>query len=113
MNNKEIEIKSDEIQDILSRPPHNLVRWGSFCIGFIFIILFIGSFFFCYPDTISCPIIITTPKPSVCLMSKTSGEIYKIFKRNRQHIRKNDTIAVIKNILNTPNISIQKKERNG
>ena len=28
IEDKDIELKSEEIQEILSRPPHALIRWG-------------------------------------------------------------------------------------
>ena len=40
IEDKDIELKSEEIQEILSRPPHALIRWGNYCILY-------GHFFFC------------------------------------------------------------------
>ncbi|MDD2285764.1 MAG: HlyD family efflux transporter periplasmic adaptor subunit [Paludibacter sp.] len=48
-----IELRSREVQEILSRPPKKLVRYGTSVICAILVILIAGSFFFNYPDIIS------------------------------------------------------------
>lgn len=51
--NNNIELRSREVQEILSRPPKKLVRYGTTVICVILAILIAGSFFFNYPDIIS------------------------------------------------------------
>ena len=46
---KESIIRSEEVQDILSAPPHTLLSAGSSVIGGILLILLIGCFIFKYP----------------------------------------------------------------
>ncbi|HES59568.1 MAG TPA: HlyD family secretion protein, partial [Caldithrix sp.] len=60
-----IEIRSDEVQEILGFIPHWIIRGGISVIFFIIILLFIGSWYFKYPDVISSNIIITTQNPPV------------------------------------------------
>jgi len=40
-----IELRSDEVQEILSRPPHSLIRYGISIICGVMLVLFVGSFF--------------------------------------------------------------------
>ena len=48
-----IHLRSDEVQEILSRPPHALIRYGIMVISLIVLAAFIMSFFYSYPDRIS------------------------------------------------------------
>lgn len=48
-----IHLRSDEVQEILSRPPHALIRYGIMVISMIVIAAFVMSFFYSYPDRIS------------------------------------------------------------
>ena len=54
-----IELRSEEMQDILTRPPHILVRSGISVICAVIFILLTGSFFFSYPDIVTGEITIT------------------------------------------------------
>ncbi|GAB1416768.1 hypothetical protein MASR2M117_21740 [Paludibacter sp.] len=47
-----IELRSQEVQDILSRPPKKILRYGTTVICLIVAILLFGSMFFEYPDKI-------------------------------------------------------------
>ena len=50
--NKEIEIRSDEVQEILSAVPNWMIRWGiTLIFGLIIMLVFI-SWFIKYPDII-------------------------------------------------------------
>lgn len=48
-----IELRSTEVREILSKPPHALLLYGTGIICFILTLLIAGSFFFSYPDIIS------------------------------------------------------------
>lgn len=63
MDIEDIELKSEEIQEILSRPPHALIRWGITVFFMVISFLFIGGCFFSYPDTVEAGITITTENP--------------------------------------------------
>ena len=52
MDIEDIELKSEEIQEILSRPPHALKRWGITVYFMVISILFIVGCIFSYPDTV-------------------------------------------------------------
>lgn len=99
-----IELRSDEVQEILSRPPHALVQYGISVITIVIIILFIGSFFFRYPDIITGEIIITTEKPPVWLIAKTTGRLRDLKIRDAQHVKQGTILAVIDNTASTNDI---------
>lgn len=67
IEDKDIELKSEEIQEILSRPPHALIRWGITVFFMVISFLFIGGCFFSYPDTVEAGITITTENPPAWL----------------------------------------------
>lgn len=43
---KDIELRSEEVQEILTRPPHALVRWGITVFFGLLALFFIGGCFF-------------------------------------------------------------------
>lgn len=53
---KQIEIRSNDVQEILGIIPHWIIRFGISLIFSVIILLLIGSWFFKYPEVISLPI---------------------------------------------------------
>ncbi|MDX9695098.1 MAG: HlyD family efflux transporter periplasmic adaptor subunit [Bacteroidales bacterium] len=94
---KEIELRSNDVQEILSRPPKWIVRWGITIILAIVIIIVVGSWFFKYPDIISANIVLTTANPPAPVVAKISGKIQNLFVIDHQEVDKHQVLAVIEN----------------
>ncbi|MBY0434766.1 MAG: hypothetical protein K2U26_11705, partial [Cyclobacteriaceae bacterium] len=63
-DNKLAEIRSEEVQEIISHMPGGLIRWGIGLIFFLFVILLGISWFVKYPDVIKAKVVVTTePAP--------------------------------------------------
>jgi HlyD family secretion protein len=99
-----IELRSDEVQDILSRPPHALVRYGISVICGVMVILFVGSFFFKYPDIVQGDVVITTENPPIWLVAKSTGKIKELVCRDKQDVKQGDILAVIDNTASTQDV---------
>jgi len=105
MEEKQIELRSESVQEILGRPPRWIIRWG---ISIIFIVvtgLIIGSYFFKYPDVITASITVTSENLPAGLMAKTTGRIDSIFVSEKQLVKKGEIIALIENSANFKNIT--------
>jgi len=92
---KQIELKSPAVQEILGRPPRWIIRWG---ISIIFIViagLVIGSYFFKYPDILIATITVTTENLPAGVTAKTSGRIDTLFVSEKQKVQQGDLLAVI------------------
>jgi len=100
MPNQDIELRSEEVQEILTRVPHWMIRWGSVLILAILLSLFLMGWFIKYPDIVTANISITTQTPPEKLISRSSGRLEKILVVNQQVILKNTPLAVIENTAN-------------
>ncbi len=92
-----IELRSEEVQDILGRPPKWIIRWGITVIFIIVAGLFIGSYFFKYPDILEATITVTTENLPAGVMAKTTGRIDSIFVVEKEQVKKDDVLAIIEN----------------
>ncbi|PJR04193.1 HlyD family secretion protein [Avrilella dinanensis] len=92
-----IELRSEEVQDILTRVPHWMIRWGNVLILFIIVLIFLFSWLIRYPDIITTEITITTQIPPEKLVANSSGKIEKIFVEDRSSVAENTPLAVIEN----------------
>lgn len=93
----EINLRSEEVQEILTRVPNWMIRWGSVVILCIILSLFFVSWLIKYPDVISTQIVITTNVPPEKLLAHSTGKIEAILVSDKQQITKNTPLAVIEN----------------
>ena len=106
--NTSFELRSEEVQEILTRVPHWLIRWGSMVVLFILIMLFFVAYIVQYPDIISTQIVITTNTPPQKLIAKTAGKIEAILVKDKSSLLKNTPIAVIENTANYRDVFLLK-----
>lgn len=99
-----IELRNEELQDILSRPPHILVRSGISVICAVILLLIAGSFFFKYPNIVNGEILITTSNPPVWLVARTSGKIKELNCSDKQTVKPGEILAVIENPAETVDV---------
>ncbi len=93
----DLNLRSEEVQEILGRPPKWIVRVG---ISVIFVVvagLFVGSYFLKYPDILPAPITVTTENLPAGVMAMTTGKIDTIAVAEKQTVKEGELLAVIRN----------------
>lgn len=76
---KEIELRSEEVQEVMGRVPPWILRWGIAVLLGILLILLCVSFFYRYPDVIAAEVTITTVDPPVSIIARATGKLDKIY----------------------------------
>lgn len=99
-----IELRSNEVQEILSRPPRKLIRYGTSVICGILALLIAGSFIFNFPDIISGDVTITTENPPVWVVARSSGYIKELNCTDKQKVNRGDILGIIENPASTTDI---------
>ncbi len=101
---EEIKVYSEEVREVLSRPPKSIVRWGNtMMLCFILVLLFL-SWMIKYPEIIVAQSTITTNIPPQKEYAKISGKIDTVFVSNNSYVEKNTPIAIIENTANYKDI---------
>ena len=108
-DNTTFELRSEEVQAILTRVPHWMIRWGRVLIFGIILMLFFVSWFLKYPDVVSAEIVITTNIPPEKIVSKSSGRIEAILVKDKSIVSKNSTLAIIESTSNYKDVFLLKK----
>ncbi len=88
---------SEEVDELLGKPPAWLLRSG---IGVIFTVLlsfFIASWFIKYPEVVSSQVIFTTLNPPVSLVARSNGKIQELFVKANDSVKAYEVIAIIEN----------------
>ena len=95
IKHKKIEIHTEEVNDILSRPPAWILRWGITLFFAVIAILFIGSVFFTYPDIIGAQVTISSTNMPVHLRAKSSGKIERFLVSDGDSVSVGSVVAMI------------------
>jgi HlyD family secretion protein len=96
-----IELRSEEFQEVLQKIPSWILRWGITLIFCILAILLTGSYFFRYPEIVTAPIVVTTENLPVNVVAKSSGRIDTLYITEKQQVSKNQILGVMENPAST------------
>lgn len=101
---KEIELRSEEVQEVMNKIPSWILRRGITVLFVIVLMLLIGSWFYKYPEVIPAEIVITSLEPPASIIARSTGKIDKIYVENNQQVLSKTPLAVIQNPANTENM---------
>ncbi|MFT5890489.1 MAG: multidrug resistance efflux pump [Dokdonia sp.] len=100
----DIELRSEEVQEILTEAPNWMIRWGSALFLGLIVMLLAMSWFLEYPDIISSQAIITTQIPPQKERARSTGRFSAILVEDAQEVSKGQALAVIENTANYEDI---------
>jgi len=95
-----IELPSEEIQEILTKVPHWMIRWGNVLFLALILMLLLISWFVKYPDIILSQATITTQIPPQKEFAQITGNIDAILVQDNQVVQKNEPLAILENTAN-------------
>jgi multidrug resistance efflux pump len=100
MKEKKLDIRSEEVQDLMGQVPSWIIRVGTSVVLLLLVILLAGSWFFKYPDIVISPVQLTTQMPPAEVVARTDGKIEAVFVDDKQQVEKDDILAIIHNPAN-------------
>lgn len=104
-----IELRSESVQDILTQPPHWMIRWGNTLIFIILLLILLMSYIIKYPEFVPAPIVVTSQNPPEKIEARTSSKIEKIFIKDHQEVKKNEVLMVMQSTANYKDVLELKK----
>ncbi len=99
-----IQLRSEEVQEILGTPPIWLVRWGSTVLFGAILLLFLVSWLVKYPDIIPAKIAIFTTKPPMQVIARSDGNLQKLLVTENQTVQQGDVVGVMQNSANSEHV---------
>lgn len=94
---KEIELRSEEVQEVMNRVPSWILRCGLTVLLCIILVLLIGSYWFKYPDVIVAEVTVSMQEPPAYVVARSSGRLEKLYVANGQTVEKETNLGVIEN----------------
>ncbi|MFP4365645.1 MAG: HlyD family secretion protein [bacterium] len=92
-----INLRSEDVQEILGKPPGSLIRRGTGVLLLIVVVIITASSLFRYPDIVMAPVVITKENPPSVMVARISGKTEVIFHKDGSMVKKYDTLAVMEN----------------
>ncbi|HOW10959.1 MAG TPA: HlyD family efflux transporter periplasmic adaptor subunit [Bacteroidales bacterium] len=91
------EIRSPELQEVMSEIPGRFLRWGLFLFFAIIVAILGVTWFINYPDVVTAPVTITTYNSPAPLTAKSGGLIEKLTVDNGEDVSTDQPVAIIEN----------------
>lgn len=104
-----IELRSEEVQEILSKVPHWMIRWGNILLLALILLLLFISWLIKYPDILPADAIVTTQIPPQKEFARTTGKLDAILVKDNAEVRVNQPLAIIENSANYSDVFLLKK----
>lgn len=106
---KQIELRSEEFQEILGGVPSWILRRGITLIALIAFVMLIGSALFKYPDIVTTTMTLTGTSPATALVARASGKLQELTVTDKGEVAKGHYLAVIENSATTNHIQALKQ----
>ena len=95
---EKIDIRSNEVQELIGAVPTWIVRWGSTIVFLVLVGLLTFSYVIKYPDVVSAPVAISTSTPPIPLIAKTSGKLTHLLVKDNENVDSNQLVGVIESV---------------
>jgi multidrug resistance efflux pump len=106
---EQLELRSEEVQEILTKVPSWMIRWGNSFFLFLIGMLLALSWFVKYPDIITAEAMLTTAIPPEKEFARVTGKIDTILVKDQQKVFANQPLAIIENTANYEDVFFLKR----
>jgi multidrug resistance efflux pump len=109
-NNKlqNIELKSEQLNEVLSKPPRRIIRYGNTVFFLVILLLIFLSWLIEYPDEILGTVTISSSKPPIELRNQQYFKLEALNVYDKQVVKKNTLLAQFNNQADPVSIEIVK-----
>lgn len=101
-----LELRSEEVNEILSKRPASIIRYGLSIIALLGILGLVASWYIKYPEIIKGNVMITTEIPPLKVIPKVSGRVQRLLVKPNQLVKQGDFIAEIENTTRLENLPV-------
>lgn len=94
---KDIELRSEEVQEVMNHISPWVVRSGITMLAIILLAILIGCWIFKYPDTLTAEVTIATEEPPAFVLSHATGKLDTLYIKNGSLVKADMNLGVIGN----------------
>lgn len=101
---EDLEVWSTEVQEIIGRPPHWLVRGGIAAFMAVLALIFIAASVIKYPEVITAPLKLTAINAPKTLESEINGKLVTLRYENNERIEEGAIVAWLESTADHQNV---------
>lgn len=94
---KEIELRSEEVQEVMNHISPWVVRWGITVLFIILLVILVGCWVFRYPDVLQAEVTLTTEEPPAFILARSTGKLDTLYVNNGRMVQAGERLGVIQN----------------
>ena len=94
---RETQIRSSDVQDILTKVPNRLLVWSNAVILLLILVFLFSTWFIKYPDVISCEVKITSINPIYSATANQTGRLDSILVSNNHEVEYGQVLGILQN----------------
>ena len=95
---------SEELTDLLGKPPVWITRWGISVILGALVTVVAASWWVEYPDKVKGNVQITTEQTPVRLMARVGGKVERLLVKEGQKVHKNEAVCRLESTANSEDV---------
>lgn len=103
---EEIDIRSEEVQEILGTPPVWLVRWGSTVALISFVVILWVAYWIKYPDVVEGEVRVTSTEPPRKVYTETTGYIDEVLVKNEELVDSGEALIAFRSPANLADVMV-------
>lgn len=89
------ELRSEEVQELLTRPPKWLVRWGITVVCLVVLLIFCGAWLVHYPDLVRASFKLTSANTPKVVLARTDGKLVRLFATEGKLVKAGTVLAYL------------------
>jgi HlyD family secretion protein len=89
------ELRSEEVHELLARPPRWLLRWGITVVFGVLLLILAGSWVVHYPDIVQASFKLTSANSPKAVLTRTDGKLVRLFVRDGQRVKVGTPLAYL------------------
>jgi multidrug efflux pump subunit AcrA (membrane-fusion protein) len=90
-----IELRSDEVQELITSNPGWLVRQGISIFFIVLVGVIAGAFFIRYPEIVKTSVRLTSANPPRAVLARQEGKLIRLMAKDNQMVKKNEVLGFI------------------
>lgn len=94
---KEVELRSEEVQEVMNHISPWVVRWGITVLFIILFLILVGCWIFRYPDTLAAEVTLATEEPPAFVLAHATGKLDTLYVENGSLVQADTDLGVIDN----------------
>ena len=103
-----VHLRSDEVQEFISRKPNFFIRWGTVLFFFILVLMGTMCWFIQYPDLVVSKARLTSINAPKEVMTRTEGKIQQLLTNNGDIVKQGAVLAYMESVANPLSVALVK-----